>query len=75
MFDPAINRRVFGDWRHCLAFGFGSGLARFAPGTFGTLVAIPVYIGMARLPAWSYAVTTLEIVLGIERRSMGTPVS
>jgi phosphatidylglycerophosphatase A len=28
---------------HLLSFGFGSGLARFAPGTFGTLVAFPVY--------------------------------
>jgi hypothetical protein len=56
MFDPAINPRVFGNWRHCLAFGFGSGLARFAPGTFGTLVAIPPYVCMAHLPAWMYAV-------------------
>lgn len=28
---------------HFLAFGFGSGLARKAPGTFGTLVAFPMY--------------------------------
>ncbi len=26
-----------------LAFGFGSGLAKKAPGTFGTLAAVPVY--------------------------------
>jgi phosphatidylglycerophosphatase A len=38
------------DWKflfqhpaHFLAFGFGSGLARKAPGTFGTLVAFPMY--------------------------------
>ena len=38
------------DWRflfshpaHLLAFGFGSGLARKAPGTFGTLAAFPIY--------------------------------
>jgi phosphatidylglycerophosphatase A len=38
------------DWRfllshpaHLLAFGFGSGLAGKAPGTFGTLVAFPIY--------------------------------
>lgn len=38
------------DWRflfshpaHLLSFGFGSGLARKAPGTFGTLVAFPFY--------------------------------
>jgi phosphatidylglycerophosphatase A len=28
---------------HFLAFGFGSGLARKAPGTFGTLVAFPMF--------------------------------
>jgi phosphatidylglycerophosphatase A len=27
---------------HFLALGFGAGLAPFAPGTFGTLVAIPI---------------------------------
>lgn len=30
-----------------LAFGFGSGLATKAPGTFGTLAAIPIYCLMA----------------------------
>lgn len=29
---------------HLLAFGFGSGLAPKAPGTFGTLAAVPVYL-------------------------------
>ena len=57
MFDLSINRRVFADWRHFLAFGLGSGLARFAPGTFGTLVAIPFYLVLARLPAWLYVIT------------------
>ena len=31
------------DWKRLLAFGFGSGLAPKAPGTFGTLAAIPLY--------------------------------
>jgi phosphatidylglycerophosphatase A len=66
MFDPAINRRVFGDWRHCLAFGLGSGLARYAPGTFGTMVAIPLYLVLARFPAWLYAVTVIAaFALGV----------
>ena len=59
MFDLAINRRVFADWRHFLAFGFGSGLARYAPGTFGTLASIPLYLALARLPPWLYAVTVI----------------
>ena len=29
---------------HFLAFGFGSGLAPYAPGTVGTIVAIPIYL-------------------------------
>ncbi len=36
------SRQVFGDPVHFLAFGFGAGLAPVAPGTFGTLVAVPI---------------------------------
>lgn len=36
-------RFLFSNPAHLLAFGFGSGLARRAPGTFGTLVAFPLY--------------------------------
>ena len=36
-------RFLFSHPAHMLAFGFGSGLARKAPGTFGTLVAFPMY--------------------------------
>lgn len=44
-------RFLFSHPAHLLAFGFGSGLARRAPGTFGTLVAFPLYWYLApRLP-------------------------
>ena len=36
-------RFLFSHPAHLLSFGFGSGLARKAPGTFGTLVAFPMY--------------------------------
>ena len=36
-------RFLFRHPAYFLAFGFGSGLARKAPGTFGTLVAFPLY--------------------------------
>ncbi len=36
-------RFAFGHPAHFIAFGFGAGLARFAPGTAGTLVAIPLW--------------------------------
>ena len=42
-----------------LALGFGTGLARFAPGTFGTLAAIPVYWFMQPLSVLYYAILTL----------------
>ncbi len=66
MFDPAINRQVFRNWRHFVAFGLGSGLARYAPGTFGTLVAIPFFLVISALPAWLYAVTVIAaFALGV----------
>jgi phosphatidylglycerophosphatase A len=36
-------RFLFSKPEHFLAFGFGSGLSRYAPGTFGTLAAFPLY--------------------------------
>jgi len=40
---PGLAKKVLSNPVHFLAFGFGSGLAPFAPGTFGTLIAIPLY--------------------------------
>ena len=34
-------------WEHFLAYGFGAGLAPKAPGTFGTLVAVPLWFLLA----------------------------
>ncbi len=49
-----------------LAFGFGSGLAPKAPGTFGTLAAVPFYIGLAHLSQPIYAAAILiSFVVGI----------
>ncbi len=50
-----------------LAFGFGSGLVKKAPGTFGTLAAIPVYLLLAQMPFAIYSVLTiLSIWVGIK---------
>jgi len=46
-----------------LALGFGSGLAPKAPGTFGTLAAIPVYYLMSSLSLSLYAALTLFMAL------------
>ena len=51
---------------HFLALGFGSGLAPKAPGTVGTVAAIPVYLLVSGLPLGAYlAVTALAFVAGI----------
>ncbi|MDG0996636.1 MAG: phosphatidylglycerophosphatase A [Gammaproteobacteria bacterium] len=48
---------------HALAFGLGSGLAPFAPGTFGTLVAIPLYLVLQPLSLSVYMALLLLLIL------------
>ena len=52
---------------HFLAFGFGSGLAPKAPGTFGTLAAIPLYYLLVMLlpPDLVYTVIVIATLAGI----------
>lgn len=45
---------VFRNPIHFLAFGLGSGAAPVAPGTFGTLAAIPLYLLLLQLPLTYY---------------------
>jgi phosphatidylglycerophosphatase A len=40
-------------WQHWLAVGFGSGLSPKAPGTVGTLAALPLVYCLSFLPAWA----------------------
>ena len=52
-----MNRAPTSVWRrptHFLAFGLGSGAVPFAPGTFGTLAAIPFYWLLSGLPLTIY---------------------
>lgn len=49
-----------------LAFGFGSGLSPRAPGTAGTLAALPIYFGLSSLSLAMYSlVVVLAALLGI----------
>ena len=49
-----------------LAFGFGSGLAKKAPGTFGTLAAIPLYVLLVQADLLIYSLLTISLtVVGI----------
>jgi len=61
---PDLNRKVLTSPIHFLAFGFGSGLAPFAPGTFGTLAAIPLYLLMQplSLPLYLFIVAVVSFV-------------
>lgn len=41
-FNPKAPPSIWRNPIHFLAFGFGSGAMPVAPGTFGTLVAVPL---------------------------------
>jgi phosphatidylglycerophosphatase A len=56
-------KTVFSSPVHFLAFGFGSGLSPFAPGTAGTLAAIPLYLLLVQLPFWGYVAVLLVMSL------------
>ncbi|MBZ2170125.1 phosphatidylglycerophosphatase A [Marinobacter sp. F4216] len=51
---------------HLLAFGFGSGAASRAPGTWGSLAAIPLWYTFSWLPPVAYwVVVVIALLVGI----------
>lgn len=51
---------------HLLAFGFGIGLAPKAPGTFGSLLGVPLLMFLLLMPWQAYAATcALLLLVGI----------
>lgn len=74
---PPIPASLLRDPGHFLALGFGSGLAPRAPGTFGTLAAIPVYLLCAQLALPAYLLVVAGLFLlgvylcGRTARSLG----
>ncbi|MGE5624075.1 MAG: phosphatidylglycerophosphatase A [Bacillota bacterium] len=48
-------KQVFSNPVHFLAYGFGAGLSPRAPGTMGTLAAVPLYLLLTWLGPWIYA--------------------
>ena len=51
---------------HFLAFGFGSGLSPYAPGTCGTVVAVPLVWAIAQLGWWAHAsFTVVAFIAGL----------
>ncbi len=61
--DGELRRVALGTPAGFLAFGFGSGLARFAPGTMGTIAAIPIAIALKSLPPGVYLPVILVLFL------------
>jgi len=57
-------KEVLGNINHFFAFGFGSGLAPKAPGTFGTLAAIPIYWLVQDL-SWPIYVSWLMVTFAL----------
>lgn len=63
---PVSSHEVMTDPIHLLAFGFGSGLAPKAPGTFGSVVGAFIAWAMLSLhPVHFLAITLLSFVFGI----------
>jgi phosphatidylglycerophosphatase A len=58
-------RFAFSHPAHFLSFGFGIGLVGFAPGTFGTLLALPLYWYVLREYAPGYALLIIAALFAI----------
>ena len=44
-----------------VATAFGLGYAPRAPGTVGTLAAVPLWLALAKLPLWAYVLATVAV--------------
>ena len=65
----SMSKTILQHCRHPVVFlacGFGSGASPVAPGTAGTLVAIPIYLAMSQLAMfWYLLVTAVMFLIGI----------
>ncbi|MEZ5535930.1 MAG: phosphatidylglycerophosphatase A [Thiolinea sp.] len=61
--QQALVRTVLKSPVHFFAFGFGSGLSPKAPGTVGTLAAVPLYLLLLQLPVAYYVLALLLTTL------------
>jgi phosphatidylglycerophosphatase A len=75
--DRRLKAVDLADPRHFFALGMGSGLSHKAPGTLGTLVAVPLYLLLQGLPLWGYLLLVLAAFLlgvwlcGVTARNLG----
>lgn len=62
----ALSNQVWRSPAYFIAFGFGSGLSPVAPGTAGTLVAIPLYWLLSSYSWFVYGLLTFSaFILGV----------
>jgi len=61
---PPIPDSIWKNPIHFVAFGFGSGAIPVAPGTFGTLMAIPFYLALSHTSSLFYLAILLIITWG-----------
>lgn len=75
--QPGIARQVLRDPVHWLAFGLGSGLLPFAPGTWGSLLAVGIFWLVPPLPivvqltALVVAFAAGCVICGVSARRLG----
>ena len=61
-----VKIRPFSSFAQFLASGFGIGCSPFAPGTAGTLLALPLWLSLAYLPPLYYILSLLLLtIIGI----------
>ena len=60
---PPIPATIWEKPTHFIAFGFGAGALPVAPGTFGTLMAIPFYLALSTLSFKFYLGLVIIITL------------
>ena len=58
--------KVWQDPSYFIGFGFGSGLMPIAPGTWGTVAAIPIYLLINDFTWWLYlAIVVFAFIIGV----------
>jgi phosphatidylglycerophosphatase A len=60
---PPIPDSIWKNPWHFIAFGFGTGAIPIAPGTFGTLIAIPFYLYLSTFSHTFYLICTFLVTL------------
>ncbi|WP_144391911.1 phosphatidylglycerophosphatase A family protein [Pleionea sediminis] len=57
------NKQILLNPIYCLAFGLGTGLSPKAPGTVGTVIAIPLFWAIAHWPIWAMLLLIVAMTL------------